>query len=330
MGDIFTSLQVVAFIATFILTVIAGPFFIPLLRRLKFGQTVRDDGPATHLKKMGTPVMGGVIFLIPIILVGLYFSRKYPDIAVLMLVMVGFAAIGFIDDMIKVVLKRKDGLSPMQKTVLQVAVSLVFAFYAAYSSKLGTGTVIPFLGMDHLLVIPVWIYIPVLVAFLYFMTNAVNLNDGVDGLASSVTLVVAIFLTLVAMTRSEWDAVRIFSASVAGGCLGFLIFNAHPAKVFMGDTGSLGLGGALVAAVVLMKMPLILVLAGGIYVLEAFSVMIQVAYFKKTRKRFFKMAPLHHHFELSGWKENKVVIVFMLTTVVLCMISLAALGVKLG
>lgn len=324
----FTSSQVVAFAVTFLLSLIAGVIIIPMLIRLKFGQTVRDDGPATHLKKMGIPTIGGLIFLIPMILTAFVFMREYPEIFPMMLATIGFAVVGFIDDIIKVVKKNKDGLTAGQKSFGQLIVSAAFAVYVAYTPSLGTGMILPFLGMDAIVEMPEWLFIPFIILIIYFLTNSVNLTDGVDGLCTGVTLIVLVFFTVVAMARPEWDYVKLFCSITAGGCLGFLVFNIYPAKVIMGDTGSLALGGAVCAAAVVMKMPWMLLVAGAIYAVEAFSVIIQVASFKLRGKRVFKMAPLHHHFELSGWKETKVVRVFWLITIILCFIGFATLRFK--
>jgi len=316
---------VAAFAGTFILAVIAGPIIIPILKRLKFGQTVRDDGPATHLKKMGIPTIGGLIFIIPMIITSLVLAPKHPDIIPILLVSLGYAVIGFIDDMIKVVRKNKDGLNPKQKSFGLFLVSAAFAFYTAYHPGLGTGMILPFLGIDAVVELPVWLYIPLIIIVMYLITNSVNMTDGVDGLAAGVTLIVAVFFTIVAMVRPEWENVKLICAITAGGCLGFLVFNIHPAKVIMGDTGSLALGGVVGAAAVVMKMPWMLLVAGAIYAVESLSVFIQVVSFKLRGKRVFKMAPIHHHFELSGWKETKVVGVFWLITIVLCFIGFATL-----
>lgn len=323
--NFFTSPQVLAFAATFLLSLITGPIIIPLLKRLKFGQTVRDDGPSTHLKKMGIPTIGGMIFIIPMILVTLFFAPKYPKIVPMLLVTIGFAVIGLMDDLIKVIRKNKDGLTPRQKTVGQVLVSAVFALYVALDPSLGTGMILPFLGIDAVWEIPVWLFIPFIILTMYLITNSVNMTDGVDGLAAGVTLIVTVFFTIVAMVRGEWDFVKLFCSITAGGCLGFLAFNIHPAKVIMGDTGALALGGVVGAAAVVMKMPWILLVVGAIYAVESLSVFIQVYSFKLRGKRVFKMAPIHHHFELSGWKETKVVTVFWLITIVLCFIGFATL-----
>ncbi len=317
-----TSEHIIAFAATFVLALIAGPILIPFLRRLKFGQTVRDDGPQTHLKKMGTPTIGGLIFIIPLTLTSIYFYQSYPQIVPVLMSTLGFAAVGFIDDFIKVVKKRKDGLFAGQKTFFQLIVCVSFAFYVMRYTEAGSSIAIPFTNI----IIQPWIYFTFIVLFMYFFSNAVNITDGLDGLCSGVTLVVAIFFTIVSLTNSEWGYIKVFSASIAGGCLGFLAFNIHPAKVFMGDTGSLALGGALTSIAVMMRMPLILFLVGGIYLIEAISVILQVASFKLTGKRIFKMAPIHHHFELKGWRETKVVAVFIVATVFLAIASLIVIG----
>lgn len=317
--------QVIAFIITFLLALAAGPAVIPALKRLKFGQTIRDDGPATHLKKMGIPTFGGLIFLVPMIAVALFYSSSYPGMLPMLLVVVGFAIIGFIDDFIKVVKKHKDGLNPRQKSFGLLLVATAFSFYVAYNPDLGTGMIIPFLGIDAVVELPEWFFIPFTVIVLYMITNSVNMTDGVDGLAAGVTLIVAVFFTVVAMARIEWDYVKIFCSIAAGGCLGFLAFNVHPAKVIMGDTGSLGLGGVVGAAAVIMKMPWILLVAGAIYAIESLSVFLQVTSYKLRGKRIFKMAPIHHHFELLGWKETKVVKVFWFATVVFCFIGFLTL-----
>jgi len=322
------SVQVIAFIFTFVLSLIIGPIIIPILRRLKFGQTVRDDGPSTHLKKMGTPTIGGLIFLIPITLVSLFYSLKYPSIIPVIVVTLGFGTVGFIDDFIKVSKRRKDGLYSDQKIIALLIVAVIFVIYSLNSGILNTDIIIPFMGIDYTINLPAWFFIPFTVFVLLSITNAVNLTDGIDGLAAGITLIIMVFFTVVAMTRSEWDYLKIFSAIVSGGCLGFLTFNIHPAKVFMGDTGSLALGGVVGAVSVLMKMQWMLLVAGIIYVLEALSVIIQVTSFKLRKKRVFKMTPIHHHFELSGWKESKIVLVFWTVTVVSCLMGLLSLRLK--
>ena len=321
------SIQVIVFLAAFIMTLIAGPILIPVLAKLKFGQTVRDDGPATHFKKTGTPTIGGLIFIVPVVLLSIYFAVAYPKIIPLVFVTLGFGLIGFIDDFIKVVKKRKDGLYPKQKMFGLLLVATVFAFYIQFGTDTGTNIVIPFLGTGAELNLG-WAFIPFTIFVLIAVTNAVNITDGLDGLAAGITLIVMVFFTLVSMISYEWNFIKVFSSMLAGGCLGFLVFNTHPAKVFMGDTGALALGGAVAAIAVMMKMPLLILIVGGVYVIETLSVMIQVTSFKLTRKRVFKMAPIHHHFELSGWKETKVVYVFWTATVIFCIIGFLALNFK--
>ncbi|MCX7710929.1 MAG: phospho-N-acetylmuramoyl-pentapeptide-transferase [Clostridia bacterium] len=321
------SMQVVAFIICFVLALIVGPLTIPALTRLKFGQTVRDDGPSSHFKKTGTPTMGGVIFLIPMLVFSIYYAAQDKRILPLVFVTVGFGLIGFIDDYIKVVKRRKDGLYPHQKMIGLLLIATSFAFYIDRYTDVGTDIIVPFLGMDTTFNLA-WLFIPFTIFVIIALTNAVNITDGLDGLAASVTLTVMIFFTVAAMTRNEWDYISIFSAIIAGGCLGFLVFNVHPARVFMGDTGSLALGGAVAAIAVMMKMPLFILIVGIIYVLENLSVVLQVGSFKLRGKRIFKMAPIHHHFELSGWKETKVVRVFLTTTILCCILGLIALRVR--
>ncbi|MDQ2086880.1 phospho-N-acetylmuramoyl-pentapeptide-transferase [Herbivorax sp. ANBcel31] len=320
------STHVIFFILTFIFSIVLGPVLIPLLARLKFGQTVRDDGPKSHYKKTGTPTMGGVIFLIPVLVLSIYYGTKNPEILPLAFVTIGFGFIGFVDDFIKVVKKRKDGLYWKQKMLGLLLVAVSFSFYISYKG-IGTEIIIPFLGMDKTVSLG-WLFIPFTVIVLISATNSVNITDGLDGLAAGVTLIVSVFFTIVAMTSSEWEYVKIFSSIISGGCLGFLAFNTHPAKVFMGDTGSLALGGAVGAVSIVMNMPLILIIAGGVYVIESLSVLIQVSYFKMTGKRILKMAPIHHHFELSGWKETKIVITFCIVTILLCIVGFFALRIK--
>ena len=316
----YNSIQVIVFIITFVLALVAGPIFIPVLAKLKFGQTVRDDGPKTHLIKTGTPTIGGIIFLIPVLLVSLFFSKIYPEILPIAFVTIGFGAIGFIDDYIKVVRHRKDGLYANQKMFGLILISTIFTLYVAFATDLGNDIVIPLIGSFH----STWAFIIFTIFVLISVTNSVNLTDGLDGLLTGITLIVMVFFTIIAMTRSEWDYIRIFSASMAGGCLGFLTFNIYPARVFMGDTGSLALGGAVAATAIMLKMPFVILVVGAIYVIEALSVIIQVVSFKLRGKRVFKMAPIHHHFELLGWRETKVVAVFWAVTLVLCFLGLFA------
>jgi len=314
-------LQVKSFISVLVLALIAGPIFIPILRKLKFGQNIREDGPATHLKKNGTPI-GGIIFILPIVIVTFFIYSIYPEIIPMVLVMLGFGVVGFIDDYIKVVKKNNKGLDEKQKTIGILIVAIIFAVYILIFTDIGTSTIVPFIVKE--IYIPIWIYGIFLVAFMYLTTNSVNLTDGVDGLCSGVTLIISLFFAIAAAGVPNLEYIQIFSALIAAGCLGFLAFNIHPARVFMGETGSLALGGAVCAMAIMMRMPLIILIVGGIYVIEALSVVIQVYSFRKTGKRVFKMAPIHHHFELSGWKETQIVYVFWTITLILCILGIIA------
>ncbi len=321
------SIQVFMFSAVFILTLILGPILIPVLTKLKFGQTVRDDGPKTHLIKMGTPTMGGIIFLIPVLALSIYYSLYNKKILTILFVTVAFGLIGFIDDYLKVVKKHKDGLNATHKMLGLFLVATAFSFYISKSS-IGTDILVPFLGLDTTINLA-WFFIPFSIIIFLATTNAVNITDGLDGLASGITLIVMIFFTIVAMLNPEWEYIKIFSTLIAGGCLGFLVFNSYPAKVFMGDTGSLALGGAIGGVAIALKMPLLLIIVGGVYVIETLSVILQVGSFKLTGRRVFKMAPLHHHFELCGWQETRVVTVFWCAEIILCVIGFFALKIKL-
>lgn len=318
-------LQIIVFGIAFILALLSGTVFLPILRRLKFGQTVRDDGPQTHLVKQGIPTMGGVIFLVPMVLVGGYFALSDANMTALILTTLGFGLVGFVDDYLKVVRKNKDGLKPKQKMLGLLLVSACFTAYVVMMTDAGDKTVIPFIGLDNPLTIPIVLFIPFCIFVLLAYTNAVNLTDGLDGLAGSITMIVLVFFTVVAMLNDEWNSIKLFCAILAGSCLGFLAYNLHPAKVIMGDMGALALGGAVASVAILLQMPLVLVIAGMVYFIENLSVILQVAYFKKTGKRIFKMAPIHHHFELMGWKETKVVAVFLIVTVVFCAIAFISL-----
>ncbi len=306
-----------ALVAAFLICLMIGPFVIPLLRAFKFGQNIRDDGPQSHLKKAGTPTMGGLIMLSGIIGGTLLAAERpiSPEIALLLLFLVGFALIGFLDDFIKIVKKRSLGLRAYQKFLAQVMLSIVFAWVAVNYLGRGTDIAIPFtylrIDLGH------WYYLFAIVVVLA-TTNAVNFTDGLDGLASGCVFTTSIaysVIALMAITQGvgilthDFD-LGVYAVALAGACLGFLRFNHHPAQVFMGDTGSLALGGALASLAILTKTELLLVLMGGIYVLEVLSVIIQVASFKIRGKRVFKMATLHHHFELVGWSETRVVYTF--------------------
>lgn len=319
-----TSMLVIAFITAIIL----GFIIIPILRKLKVGQIERDDGPQSHLKKQGTPTMGGIIMIITMILVvtGTYVflviqgQNETANRLIPMLVLtIGFGIIGFIDDFKKLVLKNTKGLKPSYKMLGLLLISVIYVVYLVEGLHIGTDTYIPILKIY--INIPIYFYIPFAIVVILATTNAVNLTDGIDGLSSSVSAIIITCLTVIGMIAGMKE-ISIFGSIVIGAVLGFLMFNLHPAKVFMGDTGSLLLGGVISAIALYLKMPLLLIIIALIPVLETLSVMIQVVYFKKTGKRFFKMAPLHHHFELTGWKESKVVIIFSLVTLVLCVIGL--------
>ena len=290
---------------SFTLSVILGPLFIPILRRLKFGQQIREEGPKGHLKKAGTPTMGGVIILLALTLTFLRFAERTPDAYILLVACLGFGLVGFLDDYIKIAFRRSLGLTARQKLLGQLLFALAVCVMLHVHGH-STDVAIP--GTDWTLSLG-WMYYPFLILFMLGMTNAVNFTDGLDGLLSGTSAIAFGALTVIAMMRTEHET-AFFSAAMIGAVLGFLVFNAHPAKVFMGDTGSLGIGGALVACAVLTKTEFLLLLIGGVFVVEVLSVIIQVVSFKTRGKRVFKMSPIHHHFELVGWSEWKVVIAF--------------------
>ena len=313
---------VIPVLISFVISVILGPIIIPFLRKLKMGQTERVEGVQSHLKKAGTPTMGGVIFLIATVITSLFYVRDYPKVIPVLFLTLGFGIIGFMDDYLKVVLRRSDGLLPWQKFSLQVVVTAVFTYYLVNYTDVNLAMRIPFWS-DHYLNLG-WLAVPVLFFAVIGTVNGVNFTDGLDGLASSVTLIVAVFFSVVSIgTKSGIEPI---TCAVVGGLMGFLLFNVYPAKIFMGDTGSLALGGFVAGAAYMMQMPLFILLVGLIYLVEVLSVIIQVTYFKKTHgKRIFKMAPIHHHFELCGWSETRVVAVFSIITAVMCLIALLAL-----
>ncbi len=315
-------------ITSFVISIILGLIIIPILKKLKVGQIERDDGPQSHLKKQGTPTMGGIIIIITMILVvtGTYVyltmqgeNELSHKLLPILLLTIGFGLIGFIDDFKKLVLKNTEGLKPSYKMIGLLIISVAYVIYLVYGLKIGTETYIPIL--KTYINLPIYIYIPFAIVVILGATNAINLTDGIDGLSSSVCAIIITCLAVIGITLQVYE-VSIFASIVIGAILGFLMFNIHPAKVFMGDTGSLMLGGVISGLSLYLKMPLLLIVIALVPVLETLSVIIQVAYFKKTGNRFFKMAPLHHHFELSGWKENKVVIVFSIVTLLLCIVGL--------
>ena len=311
-------IEVKALFAGFIGTVILGLIIIPILRRFKIGQIVRDDGPKSHLKKSGTPTMGGIIMLLVIVGVSCIISTKYPGVLPVAFVTLGYGIIGFIDDYIKLILKNPKGLKPSLKMLGLIIVAVAFVIYLIHIDY-GTETYIPILK-DYI-VLPEWLYIAGSVFVILACTNSLNLTDGLDGLAASVTTVIMLFFTVIAIIFGSKEMSG-FSALIAGCTIGFLLFNGYPAKVFMGDTGSLALGGAFCSVAIMLKMPLILVVVAGICVIEAISVILQVAYFKITKgKRLFKMAPIHHHLELCGMKELDIVTLFTCVTIGLAIAS---------
>lgn len=308
-------------IISFALSAAACPLLIPFLKRLKFGQQVRDDGPQAHLKKAGTPTMGGIAFLLAILVTGLLFAPGHPRILPVLLMTVGFGVIGFTDDYIKIVRKHSEGLNPKQKLAAQIVLTALFCVYMMRYSGFGTVIRIPFAGTEWNMG---WLYVPFLFLVVLGTDNGVNFTDGLDGLCSSVTIVVALFFTWLSVKNG--GGIEAVTAAAAGALAGFLLYNHYPAKVFMGDTGSLGLGAFVASAACMLQQPLIILLVGFIYLIEVISVILQVGYFKKTHgKRLFRMAPIHHHFELGGWSEIKVVTVFTVVTAALCLV--AALGV---
>ncbi|MCI6011258.1 MAG: phospho-N-acetylmuramoyl-pentapeptide-transferase [Firmicutes bacterium] len=322
---------VITLVTGWVISAFVTSKLIPFLKKKQFQQYVREEGPQSHLKKTGTPSMGGIAIItgaiVSSLLVNTALGSMSVKILVPMVVMVLFALIGFIDDYEKAIKKNNLGLNPKQKIVMQLVFSLGFAVYAAYFSggSLGGGTEV-WIPFADVYVDFGWLYVPFIVFVMVAMSNAVNLTDGLDGLASGVTALVAFFM-VVGGIAFGFSAEVLFFGGIAGGCLGFLMYNRNPAKIFMGDTGSMALGGALAAGAVMMKMEFLLAIAGLIYVLEALSVIIQVAVFKKTGKRVFKMAPLHHHFELSGMEERKVVAMFWGLTLLFCLLALLVMNI---
>lgn len=307
-------------IISFIISVALGPIIIPFLKKLKFGQFVRDDGPQSHLKKTGTPTMGGLIIVFAFTVTSLIFAKDFGKVLPVVLVTFGFALVGFMDDYIKVVLKRSMGLRAWQKMLGQIVITGLFAFYILRYTDLGTSVMIPFINTELNLG---YFYVPVLFLIILGTVNGSNFTDGLDGLASSVTVIIAVFFAVTSIGMHT--GISPVACAMIGSLLGFLVFNVYPAKVFMGDTGSLALGGFVAAAAYMQKMPIFIALIAFIYLMEVISVMIQVGYFKKTGKRVFKMAPIHHHFELSGWPETKVVAIFSIVTAILCVIALVSI-----
>ena len=321
------SFQVKILLLSFVASVVISTVVIPMLRKLKVGQSEREDGPESHLDKKGTPTMGGIIMIITTLIISAFlfidYSASEPEIATRLLPMIfvtlGFGIVGFVDDFKKVVLHNTDGLSPKAKMAGLFLISLAYVAMLVFVFKNGCDIYIPFI--DKYLTLPIWIYIPFAICVILGTTNAVNLTDGIDGLSTSVTTIILTALTVISIIWNVKET-TIFGCIVIGSSLGFLVFNLHPAHVFMGDTGSLLLGGAIAGIALYLKLPLMLLIIAIIPVIETLSVIIQVGSFKLTGKRPFKMAPIHHHFELSGWNENKIVRVFTGITLVFSIIGL--------
>jgi phospho-N-acetylmuramoyl-pentapeptide-transferase len=311
-----------AILISFAISVLLCPIFIPFLKKLKFGQYIREEGPEAHKSKSGTPTMGGLVILLSVTVTCLVFIKGNTQILPVLFLTLGFGLIGFLDDYIKVVMKRNLGLRAWQKMLLQIIVTGIFIYYIMNHTDVGTEIIIPFTGGAT------WnvgvLFIPFIFVVVVGTVNGANFTDGLDGLATSVTLIITVFFAMVAMmTKSGLDPI---TGAVTGALLGFFLFNVHPARVFMGDTGSLALGGFVAGTAIMLKMPLFLIMVAFIYFFEVVSVIIQVVYFKLTHgKRFFKMAPVHHHFELCGYAETQVVAGFAITTAILCLIAYLAL-----
>lgn len=322
--------QIKILLIAFFITAFLAIAIIPILKKLKIGQQERDDGPQSHIKKQGTPTMGGIIMMISLIVCSiggfLYYRNSESEIAQhilpLLIATVGFGLIGFIDDFKKLVLKNTKGLKPIFKMLGLLIVAGAFTVYITQILNMGTDIIIPFAKTS--ITLPILIYIPFTIIVMLSATNAVNLTDGIDGLATSIAAIILTALTIIAVILDVKEVV-VFGTILIGTCLGFLMFNMHKARVFMGDLGSLMLGGAISIIAIYLKMPLILLVLAIVPIIETISVMIQVIFFKTTGSRVFKMTPIHHHFELSGWKENKIVSIFCIITLVACIIGLYAI-----
>lgn len=308
-------------IYAYMVVAILGPAFIPMLRRFKFGQTVREEGPQSHFSKNGTPTMGGILIILGIVIATLLSAKVNSDIIIGLLCIVGFGLIGFVDDFIIIKKKQNLGLNPKQKIIMQFVLAAIVAIYQYTTSTQAALIQIPFTDI----IINIGLaYIPLMIFVIVGTVNAVNLTDGLDGLASGVTLIVSVFFLVFAQMIVNSTEVSILAAATAGACIGFLLFNSFPARIFMGDTGSMALGGAVVAFAILTNSVLLIPIVGGIYFLEAISVIIQVLGYKLKKKRIFKMAPIHHHFEQCGWPETKVVSSFWIVTIVLVWVGFIA------
>lgn len=315
--------NIVLLLISFAIATISGLFVIKELKKLKVRQSEREDGPESHLSKQGTPTMGGIIMIISVVITTIIAYIYNKELALkmipIMLAAIGFGLIGFIDDYKKVVLKNTDGISPKAKMFGLLIISILFVVYLTHFLHIDTVTLIPFLKTD--ISLPIYIFIPFMILVMLATTNAVNLTDGIDGLATSICLIIIASLSVIGILYSVLE-ISMIGSIACGACLGFLLYNLNKAKVFMGDTGSLYLGGLISCMAIYLKMPLILIIIALVPVCETLSVIMQVAYYKRTKKRIFKMTPIHHHFELSGWRENKIVRVFSLITLILCVIGI--------
>ncbi len=309
-------------IVAFAIAVLIGPYVIEMLRRLKAGQTEREEGLESHQKKTGTPTMGGVIFLLPVVVIGIFYGASHKEVIPVLILTIGFGIIGFIDDYIKVVRKHNQGLLPWQKILGQLIVTILFSAYVQNFTDISLGMRVPFTSI----VLDFGIFnIPVLFFIALGTANGTNFTDGVDGLCASVTAVVAAFFAVAGMHYGATGA-EVMSSAMVGALLGYLVYNVYPGKVMMGDTGSLAIGGFVTGIAYVMQMPVFIVIVGFIYAFEVISVILQVSYFKITHgKRIFRMAPIHHHFEKGGWSETRVVNVFTTVTILLCLIAYAGL-----
>jgi phospho-N-acetylmuramoyl-pentapeptide-transferase len=312
--------SIVALLISFTCTAVCCPLLIPVLYKFKFGQQVRDDGPQAHLKKSGTPTMGGIMILLGIIAGSLFYINKYTLVLPVLLFTVAYGVIGFLDDFLKIKKRKSEGLKSLHKFILQIILTALFVYYL-HVQKTADTMLIPFTGsLSTGYMLHTGIFFIPLVFFIVLGTdNGVNFTDGVDGLCTCVTIIVLIFFGVIAIRENIMISPVI--GAVIGSLTGFLIYNTNPAKVFMGDTGSLALGGFVASTALVMQLPLFIAIVGFIYLIEVVSVIIQVGYFKATKgKRFFKMAPIHHHFELSGWSETKVVTIFSIVTAILSLL----------
>ena len=322
--------QIKVLLLAFVLGIVCSLIVIPIIKRKKIGQNERDDGPKSHLKKQGTPTMGGIAMMIALLVISIFlyvdYSETEPVVAKNLLVLastaIGFGLVGFVDDFRKLILGNTEGLKPAYKMFGLLIIAVAFTIYLVKFLNIGTAIFIPFAKTS--VTLPAIIYIPFTILVMLATTNAINLTDGIDGLSTSVTTIILTCLTVVGIVLGVKEIV-LLGVSLIGICLAFLLFNLHPAKIFMGDTGSLLLGGAVSVMAIYLQMPLLLIIIAIIPVLETLSDIIQVAHYKRTGKRIFKMAPLHHHFELSGWNENQVVTVFSLVTLVACIIGLMSI-----